>query len=153
MTMLTCDMIRDRMPGLETGGLDAAEALQVERHLEACAACADERAVVELVRAAAPEPPPGLEARIRRAAGSGAAAAARPRSVPSFAVAAGVVFVLLTGSLLMRTGLVPGGDEASRIDEVTLGWPHVSDPILRTVPVLSELSVEELESLLAELES
>jgi len=36
---------------------------------------------------------------------------------------------------------------------VTLGWPVLPDPILRGTPALHDLSVEELESLLAELES
>lgn len=154
MTMLTCDEIRDLMPALEAGALPADEAQRVEHHLEACAACGDERAVVRLVRAAPTELPPGLEARIGRAVRQGAVSAARPRAMPSFAVAAGIAFVLLTGSLMMRTGILPfdEGEEAAGA-EVTLGWPHVSDPILRTAPVLSDLTVEELESLLAELES
>jgi hypothetical protein len=74
--------------------------------------------------------------------------------MPPFAIAAGVAFALLTGSLLLRTGAIPGGEsENPPTAGVTLGWPHVADPILRTAPVLNDLTVEELESLLAELES
>lgn len=152
---MTCEIVRDRVPDLEAGVLEADEALEMERHFEECPACADERAVVDLVRASAPEPPAGLEARIREAVRTPPAGVAlRQRSVPSFAVAAGIVFVLLAGGLLMQNGVLPGGSaESPPVEEVTFGWPHVSDPILRTAPVFSGLSVEELESLLAELES
>lgn len=151
---MTCDTVRDRMPELAAGLLADEEAVPVERHLDACAACADEREVVLFLRAASPEPPPGLEARIVRTVRAGAPAASRGRTVPSFAIAAGAAFALLTGSLLVRGG-IGAGDEGSgaAVREVTLGWPTVVDPILRAAPVLSDLTVEELESLLAELES
>jgi hypothetical protein len=154
MTMLTCETVRDRMPELAAGLLVDEEADPVERHLDACAACSDERELVLLLRGTAPAPPPGLDARIGRAVRTGATVAARRRTVPSFAIAAGAAFALLTGSLIVRGGIGAGGEgTGAAVREVTLGWPTVADPILRAAPVLSDLTVEELESLLAELES
>lgn len=156
MTKPTCEVVRDRLPGLENGEMSAEEARIVESHVAVCVACAEERAIIRLIRETAPVPPPGLEARIGRALRSAPAAAlsGRPGTMPPFAVAAGVAFVLLTGSLLLRGGAMPGIErEDVPAAGVTLGWPHVSDPILRTAPVLNDLTVEELETLLAELDS
>lgn len=153
MKTSTCDTVRDRLPGLATGEVTADEAFTVERHLAACAECAGERDVLTLLRSGMPEVPAGLEARIARAVRVGTPVKARTRPVPSYAVAAGLACVVLTGSLLLRNGLSPLADRPESIgSEVSMGWPTV-DPILRAAPVLTDLTVEQLESLLAELES
>jgi anti-sigma factor RsiW len=151
MTM-TCETARDMLPELARGALDEAVAAVVERHLDACPPCESERALLMLIRASAAPPPAGLEARIARAVRDGSSRSAK---VPGrqLAVAATAAFAVLTGGLLLQ-GVV--GDDvapASGVAEVTLGWPVVQDPILRATPALDDLSVEELESLLAELES
>jgi anti-sigma factor RsiW len=152
---MTCETARELLPelsaGVLAGGLDVALESALERHLERCASCAAEAEVVALVRAAAVVPPPGLEARVARAVRSGAVTRRPLVAVRSLAVAATAAFALLTGGLLLRDFV--GDDAEPGLAEVTLGWPVVQDPILRAAPALHDLSVEELESLLAELES
>lgn len=151
MTM-TCEIARDLLPELVSGALDRALADAVERHLDVCAACAAERGVVALVRAAVVRPPAGLESRVVRAVRTGGRAQRLPQA-RRLAVAAMAAFAVLTGGLLLRGVVSDETEPAPGMADVTLGWPVVQDPILRATPALHDLSVEELESLLAELES
>ncbi|MGH7506776.1 MAG: anti-sigma factor family protein, partial [Longimicrobiales bacterium] len=135
------------------GLLDAAEAREVDAHLARCADCATERDLVAALRSTAQRPPAGLDRRIVRAISVPPARTARSWVRP-LAIAAVAAFAVITGSLIVRSGTdvsdVPVGDMAA---SVAPAWPSVQDPILRVTPVLHDLSVEELESLLAELES
>ena len=93
----------------------------------------------------------GLESALERHLERCASCAAEKEVVAL--VRATAVFALLTGGLLLRDYAGDDADVEPGLAEVTLGWPLVQDPILRAAPALHDLSVEELESLLAELES
>ena len=151
MTM-TCETARDLLPELARGALDGAVADVVERHLDGCPPCEAERTLVTMVRASTALPPSGLETRVTRALRTAPAAPARV-AVRDFAVAATAAFALVTGGLLLRSVATEEAEPAPAGAEVTFGWPVVQDPLLRATPALHDLSVEELESLLAELES
>lgn len=152
MNMSHCEGVRDRLPDLAWGTLDAADARMVETHLATCAACAAERDLVETLRAQQAPLPFGLEQRVARAVRT-----TRPRwrvSPTRLAMAATVVFALVTAGLLARVGL-PGagrtGEEPTvDVDEALL---YSGVPLTSSAPTLDDLSVEELETLLREMGS
>lgn len=156
MNGIHCEWVRDHLADHETGRLPRPEGLAVEDHLSRCDDCAAEREAIRLIARDAVALPGGLEDRVLRAVH-----APRQQRGASFrlAVAASVVFALLAGGIVWKGGLAPGGTHGSTGggDEVVSGellaWPATEDPLLHGGISLHELSVDELEILLTELES
>lgn len=145
-----CDAIRDDLPLLAQGVLEPVRAQQIEQHLQTCADCRDEHALVALLRAPLVAPA-GLAERTLRATGSTSA----PGNVRPWrtAVAAAVaVLAIGTGALLLTRSqddyaLLENGDAAA------FGWATRSDPVLHGGVGLEALTDDELELLLAEMQS
>lgn len=152
MNAMTCDTVTDFLPDRLAERLGEVDRSRVDQHLAACADCRAQRQLLAAVRAATVPLPGGLETRVRRAV------AARPqprRWVPApMAVAASVVFALAAGGLFLSEGLLPGRRApAADPDLATLPSASYDDPLLHGGPGLGQLSVDELERLLAELDS
>lgn len=152
--MEVCGRVRDHLPELVRGGLAEADAAQVSTHVEACAECAAELRIVQALRAHEVAVPAALEDAVAGAVERGRR---QPRRVSRgrLAMAATVGFALVTASLLDRpSGEPPETDGAIAGDALTAPvWPAVDEPLMRDGPALYQLSVEELETLLEELES
>lgn len=163
-----CEFYADALVDLARGDLERERVERVEGHLAACEACRHALEVIRVVRASPAPVPAGLEARIRNAVRDGAVEetpaevrTARPRSrrgwwrpwaLPAAAVAA---LALWIGAAELLSPHAPDGATGS---EVTIeyepygAWPGSNGEVAGEL-VLSELSVEELEALLEEMQS
>jgi len=146
-----CAAIRDDLPLLAQGVLEPVRAREITQHLQTCADCRDEQALVALLRAPLAVPV-GLRERAVRAVGSApAAGAGRPwRTAVAAAVA---VLAIGTGALL----LAQSQDDPAVLETghaaAEFGWATRSDPLLHGGVGLEALTDQELESLLAEMQS
>lgn len=156
-----CERIVDRLPALAAGRLVGSALDDVRQHVATCAACAQELALIRALAAHEVPVPDGLEARVRTALRS-APSGPRWASPGRLAMAATVVFALVTAGLLNgRNGADPRvavdtpADVAAEEGEDLAAppWPSVDEPLMRGGPALYQLSVDELETLLKELES
>jgi predicted anti-sigma-YlaC factor YlaD len=152
MNVMTCEAVTDFLPDRLAERLGEVDRIRVDQHLAACADCRAQRDLLEVLRAAAVTVPAGLEMRVRRAV------AARPqprRWAPAhMAVAASVVFALAAGALFLSEGPRTGRRSSSSDPGIaTLPTGSYDDPLLHGGPGLGQLSVDELERLLAELDS
>jgi anti-sigma factor RsiW len=114
-----CEEIADLLHPFADGELDLVHSLAVERHLQACPACAAAVKDLQALRGALAEPalyhraPAGLRERVRatlRPAGR-ARAAARPFPWRPLAVAASLAFVAALTWATLRELSVPSADE------------------------------------------
>ncbi|CAN5839089.1 hypothetical protein BH23GEM9_BH23GEM9_03290 [soil metagenome] len=158
MNRFDCDLTRDLIPLLIRGQLLPHDAAGAEQHLELCAECAAEAALVRTLAAAAPAVPGGLEARVLLAVRR---PAARTWAAPSrLAMAATVAAAVLGGSVVFERWSSQTGPESGvgalvfddNIPQV-MSWSVTQDPLLHGGSTLTQLSVEELELILQELDS
>ena len=176
MSALGCEEVRDLLPGRVREALPATLAREVDAHLARCETCALERRAVAMLREDQPPVPPGLALEIRRAlreealrgtegvpAGAGRStpirlpwAVARARFAPRAWTAAAVLVLAVAGALLVRRG--PPAVEPEGLGGALEGAPSLwlaGDGTVAGAPLmddLSDLSDDELRSLLAELE-
>ncbi len=173
MIVLSCDSVRERLPELLAGRLSVADADALRGHLAECDACAADRRTIQHLRAARPEAPPALGLRVVEAVSS-----RRPAPVllvrRRMLVAATAAAALLGGSMLYRAGrsaapatAVPDLANGTAAVAVGAAAPALDGQVLMQAPPgnieadglgaaassLDDLSVGELESLLAELKS
>lgn len=163
-----CEFQADALADLAAGRLEADRAARVREHLATCAACREDLEVLTIVSRAEATPPEGLEDRIRAAAREVAQEAGQGRTAPTvrarrpsgwrpwalpLAAAAGLA-TLWVGVLGRDADL----DDRFEADALTLAaeapfgaWP-AAGPVVAGDPVLSELSAEDLELLLEEME-
>lgn len=159
MNGYNCDTVRDLVPAFVRASLLPHEEAATEAHLEGCAECRHEVAIVRLIHATQPIVPAGLEARVLLAVRR--PVAPRRWAPGRLAMAATVATALLGGTLaLQRAGVIPfPADNAASFGTVdasvvsALGWAAAEDPLLHGASAVPQLSVEELEILLAELDS
>lgn len=148
--MSGCDSIRDDLPHYAAAVLESDRMRTVERHLQECADCRAEHELLVVLRTPL-QAPAGLEARVRHAV---AAAPARRRRIHGRAVlAAGIAAAAVTGTLLVTRDTDDPVVAATGVDPVGLGWATRTDPLLHGGPGLEQLSDEELEQLLEEMQS
>jgi hypothetical protein len=157
MTPTNCEAVRDALPDHLRGGSTASTRVAIERHLGACTGCRHERGILELVMRSGALPDERLVERVLQAT--------KPvrRSwghATTLAAAATFAAALLGVSLLSRQGALPplrAGEPTAALVEEAVGHGALSwldnDPLIRTGVGLHDLSVEELEALLMELES
>jgi anti-sigma factor RsiW len=162
-----CEFDHELLIEHAAGRLQASGVERVQRHLAECESCRADLVVLRAVQGARVEVPEGLERRIRNAVRDRANAPAdvwtaspgRGRSrIPRWswrtwavplAAAAALAGVLLVGG----NGPTSTPELATTEDYAPYGaWPG-SDGVLAGDAVLSELSVDELERLLEEMES
>lgn len=155
MMIYDCETTRDLLPLLPLRRLDAAAAAAVDVHVARCDECAAELRLVITLQQTLASVPPGLEARVigavRRVTPS------RRWNPGRLAMAATLAAALIGGSVVFeRTGYLQN-DAAPMISLETgtssVSWDAEHHPLLHGGSTLQELSVEELELILAELES
>lgn len=158
MTEMNCVSLRDRLPDLAAGKLDDITATSMARHLAGCAGCQAEAAVIERIRTASEVPlPAGLEARVVRAVRA-QSSRVRPLGFPDvrhFAMAATVLFALVTATLLVRPDPTPTTVDPAELAgpvPTDIGWSAWTDPLVPGGAGLHALTVPELELVLKELE-
>lgn len=145
-----CESIRDDLPRYAAAALAADRLRAVERHLQACAECRAEHELLVLLRTPL-QVPPALEARVRRAV---AATPARGRPVLArVALAAGIAAAAVTGTLLVTRDDDEPVVASAAIEAAGLDWAARTDPLLHGGPGLEQLSDDELELLLEEIQS
>jgi hypothetical protein len=156
MSLRECSDVRDLLPLAARGQLLPHEAGQVDEHVVSCAECLLEQRLVGLLLGTAASLPGGLEARVLLAVRGSAAAASRftHRRVALAAVLAAAV---IGGSLALGRGgaWMGAGAGVLAADEQNpaVSWAVAFDPLFQGASALQQLSVEELELILAELDS
>jgi anti-sigma factor RsiW len=163
-----CEFFADALIERAAGTLDRERDARLVAHLAECPDCTATLATVATLRAAPLEVPPGLEARIRSAVRD----AARPAVQPAEAVVGGaprerrarwrswalpLAAAAALVALWIGIGLPEGNDALADASFAVFedyepygAWP-ADGLIIAGEPVLSELSVEELERLLQEM--
>lgn len=157
MSGMDCEAVRDLLPLLARGGQTDLDRARVDAHLRTCAGCRAEAELLALLRRHAVKAPPDLAARVLEAH------AARPRArrpaARHFALAAAIAGALLLGGLLRGLGpwasaTAPDADVAEAPGNLLQSfWPGNDGLAAGITPSLHELSVDELELLLTELDS
>ena len=168
----TCDDIRDLLPDRVHGTLEPEVEVAVREHVSSCPECAEEETLLRRLLASRPEPPTGLEARIRgrvREEAIGVEAEGSPDGVseviplfrrrrwaPSWALSAAAVVILSLG-----VGVIWNGEEIPEIgqDPIQVAAEEPApeawlwdDGIVAGAPVYDGLTDAELEALIQELE-
>jgi predicted anti-sigma-YlaC factor YlaD len=155
MKEISCEHVRDLMPELLSDQLDAVTSATLRAHLAKCAECAAEYAVAGLVAESRLPVPSRLESRVLAAAvGRRVTFWTRGR----MAAAASIAVALIGGStwlsqmLPMRGGLA-NAPQPSTEASAPAGFIGVEDAFTSGASSLGDLTVEELQKLLAEMES
>ena len=156
MTTTNCEHVRDVLPDLLADRLDPIEAAAVRAHVQRCADCRAELELAELIAQSRMSVPAGLEARVL------SATAGRRKRVwtnTRYAVAASIAVAVIGGSAVIAPWLRstnqpgPAALEVPAPEAVGPGWIGVQDAFLTGASSLRDLSVEELEKLLTEIDS
>ena len=144
MSPYDCESIRDMLPAFVRGEMLPHEVVQVDLHLEECAACQAEAGVVRLLQSTLAPVPEGLESRVLTALRRGRLVNGRRTRL---ALAATLGAAMLGGSLIYdRAGVM------REIDVEAVSWAAAQDPLLHGGSELHELSVEQLELLMEEMD-
>ena len=145
--------IRELLPDYLSGSLSASRRVEVESHVATCSDCADELALLRLVREAYTATTPAVNV--------GAIVAALPRKASrpvvrswrrsqAFQIAAAVSFIAVGGiSLAVARSFFDGNTTVGPID-TAIG---VEAPAISFAGGLSDLGDEDVEALLSALES
>jgi hypothetical protein len=156
MMSLNCDAVRDALPLLVREPNTSLETAAVAGHLARCEQCRTELEIVRLVHGLAEEVPAGLTSRVLEAV---RLRSTRRLAPTRLAVAATLAAAVLGGSLVLdRWGyeVAPAPNGAALVFDDNLAvvsWNVSDDPLLQSGPTLQQLSVDELEIILAELDS
>lgn len=150
MTDLNCEYVRDVYPDVLNGKSDASLAQRVRAHVAACDECRAEAMLLEALHAQPARPPAGLHERVVHHA-----TRTRPRrrlSRSELAMAATLAAALIGGSVIMQGKRDTTGEQTVAA-EAAIGFVGVEGAMLSGKVSLDDLSVEELETLLGEMES
>ncbi len=155
MMEFSCDNVRDLLPELLSEKLDAVTTAALRAHLASCADCQAEYNVAALIAETRLDVPAGLEQRVF------AAAAGRRGTVWTrgrMAAAATIAVAVIGGStwlsqMLPRQNVATGGVAVAESTAVPAGgFIGVDDAFVSGTSSLSDLTVEELQKLLVEME-
>jgi len=155
MKPLSCEQVRDLLPDWDSRTPSGDSRTAMAAHLEGCANCRAEAALLAGLRRSLPAVPATLEWRVLNA--TRRPPARRWLTVRQLAVAATLAVAVLGGSLLIEVAARRAGDGPA--PAITPGisagvlLPGLEDPILVGRSVLPSLTEAELESLLARMES
>jgi predicted anti-sigma-YlaC factor YlaD len=154
MTNLNCEYIREVYPDVLNGTADAETAAAVHLHIVDCAECRAETELLAQLHAVTVPIPSGLGERVL------AAAHEAPHQRHGFgkgrlAMAATVVAAVIGGSLLLDTTRAPQQQTptVAQTSSSGLGVITVEAAMMSGTGSLQDLTVEELEQLLGEMES
>lgn len=150
MNELNCEYVRDVYADVLNGTAVSATTAAVRAHLQTCVECREEAEAVAGIFAGSIVAPPGLHARVLAEFG-----APTPRRMGRYiAMAATVAAALIGGSLLLQRE--EAGYVEPRVAESTehgVGVPTFDAAMVSGTESLQDLTVEELEQLLGEIES
>src|SRR5690606_37842053 len=136
--------IRDLLPSLTRGEMLPHEVTHVDLHLQGCAACRAEADIVRMLQSALASVPDGLEDRVLAAVRRRTLLHGRPARL---ALAATLAAAMLGGSMIYdRAGVTRD------LDIEAVSWAAAQDPLLHGSSELHDLSVEQLEVLMEELD-
>lgn len=151
----TCNDAQDRLPELVTSRLASGERATLEAHVAGCPECREVLETLQLLAAAPPRVPEGIEARIRERLRARTPRAEVPRAssprwrTPAWALAAAAVVALLLGrSLLSSRTEGPAFIALGESDLPVL----LDEALVAGAPVLDGLTDEEINLLLEEFE-
>jgi hypothetical protein len=155
MKTYNCEQVRDLQPDLVSDRLDPVAAAAVRTHVQSCADCRAELEIAELIAQSRVPVPGGLEARVLTAAGG---RRTTRWSNLRYAVAASIAVAVIGGSVVLSPLLTSSNTSPAVIDSALPetggpGWFGVQDAFVTGASSLRDLSVEELEKLLVEIDS
>lgn len=162
-----CKDVQDQLPEWISGALDLDQVNAVEAHLSSCPSCAEEASLVRTLIGARPRPPAGLQERIQARVREEMARDRRPGRIPAlrpgrwrphapvWAVsAAALVIVSLGIGVLWKDGtpevMVDPVEVASQ-EPLPEAWLW-DDGVVAGAPVYDDLTDEELQALIEEME-
>ena len=152
MTNLHCEYVREVYPDVLHGNADASTVSAVRAHIAGCADCRVEAELIEGLRRTSLQVPAGLHERVVASLST----PARRRRFPlrHLAFAATLAAALIGGSLLLDSMRSPGSRTATPpAGAGGLGVITVEAAMVTGTGSLQDLTVEELEQLLGEIES
>lgn len=144
MNPYDCEAVRDLLPSLTRGEILPHDATLVELHLETCAECSAQAAIVRVLQATLAPVPDGLEDRVLAAVRRHTLRRGRPARLAMAATLAAAIM----GAALVYERVSPRAD----LDIEAVSWAAAQDPLLHGGSELHDLSVEQLELLLEELD-
>ena len=163
MTKIECADMKDLLPGWVRRELEESDRDVVAAHVISCASCSAEVDLIRRIQAARFSPPTSLASDIKSAlaaelvSGAGAEYGGRARRFGHWrlSAAATVVLALGTGLIWQRMQAVPEVGPLGQ-DPFAVVWPSddgdvTGVPIVAGVPMLADLTDEELALLLEEL--
>jgi hypothetical protein len=152
MNELNCEFVRDVYPDMLDGTADAPTSDAVRAHLVSCAECRAEAEAVTAIFAGALIAPPSLHARVMT---EYRASVAQPTrfgfGIRQVAVAATVAAAVIGGSVLFRSSNEQV--QPTAVAEAPIGAVTVEAAFVSGTESLQDLTVEELEQLLGEIDS
>jgi len=154
MTRLNCEYVVELYPDVLNGKLTAEAAEAVRTHIASCDECRAAAALLDIVYADHVVAPASLRERV--AHGLVQAPAKRRFSRSNMTMVATLAAALIGGSVILQTR--PSGTQQSRTvvqaaAPPAVGFVGVEDAMLSGDASLEDLSVEQLEQLLGEIES
>ena len=147
MKTLNCEYVRDVYPEVMNGSADAQLAQSVRAHFASCDDCRAEIEVLDLLHSVDLSVPAGLHERVTKAVLQPRARWRITRN--ELAMVATLAAAVIGGSLIMQSPSAPPAKAAP----AGFGFVSVEDAMLSGKASLEDLSVEELEKLLGEMES
>jgi hypothetical protein len=154
--MNDCERIRELLPSLVRGELSARDAIISQTHADSCAECSSELRLVRLIADTMAPVPAGLEERVITAVRTARPVQQMRRWTPArLAMAATIAAAMIGGSAIyqrMRIGGPATGEMLSMNDASYAGWAAAEDAMLHGGSAIQEMSVQELELILAELD-
>ena len=162
MTRIECADVKDLLPEWIRQELGEDDRAVVTAHVSSCVSCSEEVEFLERIRGAAFSPPPSLASEIKSAVAAemgsdaGFKYSRTTRFVRwGFAAAATLVLALGTTVIWQRTQALPEVGPLGQ-DPFAVVWPSddadvTGVPIVAGVPMLADLTDEELALLLEEL--
>lgn len=161
MTECGNDTLRDQLPLLALDALPGAEAARVRAHVAACAACASELAIIQKAGALFHATTPAVDTAAILSALSAAPGSrpqltvqrggVRPARIPRYVLAAAASLVLAATLALPTIRAVFNGGSVVAVDSGLPLAPSVTAGLASGTD-LSDMDVDELTALLAELE-
>ena len=146
MNNMNCEYIREIYPDVLNRTADASTIATVRAHLAQCDECRAEAEVLQIVHGARVEVPAGLHDQVM--SGLHTRTTSRFPRTRHLAFAATVAAAIIGGAILFDTD--PRADAPA---PAGLGFVTVEDAMVSGTSSLQDLTVEELEQLLGEIES
>jgi hypothetical protein len=146
MTNLNCEYVREVYPDVLNNTADTLTAAAVRAHLAGCGECREEAELLDLIHSDRVDVPAGLHERVM--SGVQVDHLRRRPYVRHLALAATVAAAVIGGSILFESA------EPEPVRSVDgLGFVTVEAAMVSGASSLQDLTVEELEQLLGEIES